>query len=83
MTSAGEYAAAGVDLARGDEAKARIGAAVAGTRTALSVGQVGAFGGMQQAAERAGGSAGNKGHEAAAAALQAADVIARMRALDA
>ena len=38
---------------------------------------------MQQAVERAGGSAGNKGHEAAAAALQAADVIARMRALDA
>jgi len=46
MTPAGEYAAAGVDLARGDEAKTRIGAAVAGTRTALSVGQVGAFGGM-------------------------------------
>jgi phosphoribosylformylglycinamidine cyclo-ligase len=46
MTSAGEYAAAGVDLARADEAKARIGAAVAGTRTALSVGRVGAFGGM-------------------------------------
>ena len=46
MTSAGEYAAAGVDLASADEAKARIGAAVAGTRTALSVGKVGAFGGM-------------------------------------
>lgn len=46
MTSAGEYAAAGVDLARADEAKARIGAAVAGTRTALSVGRIGAFGGM-------------------------------------
>jgi phosphoribosylformylglycinamidine cyclo-ligase len=46
VTSAGEYAAAGVDLARADEAKARIGAAVAGTRTALSVGRVGAFGGM-------------------------------------
>lgn len=46
MTSAGEYAAAGVDLARADEAKARIGTAVAGTRTALSVGKVGAFGGM-------------------------------------
>jgi phosphoribosylformylglycinamidine cyclo-ligase len=40
------YAAAGVDLAAADEAKARIGIAVAGTRTALSVGQVGAFGGM-------------------------------------
>jgi len=46
MTSAGEYAAAGVDLARADEAKTRIAAAVAGTRTALSVGKVGAFGGM-------------------------------------
>jgi 6,7-dimethyl-8-ribityllumazine synthase len=38
---------------------------------------------MQQAVERAGGSAGNKGHEAAAAALQTADVIAQLRALDA
>jgi phosphoribosylformylglycinamidine cyclo-ligase len=46
VTSAGEYASAGVDLARGDEAKARIGTAVAGTRTALSIGKVGAFGGM-------------------------------------
>lgn len=46
MTSAGEYAAAGVDLAGAEEAKARIGLAVAGTRTALSVGKVGAFGGM-------------------------------------
>ena len=46
MTSAGEYAAAGVDLAGADEAKARIAVAVAGTRTALSVGKVGAFGGM-------------------------------------
>ena len=46
MTSAGEYAAAGVDLGSADEAKARIGVAVAGTRTALSVGKVGAFGGM-------------------------------------
>ena len=34
---------------------------------------------MQQAAERAGGSAGNKGHEAAAAAIGAADVIAQLR----
>ena len=34
---------------------------------------------MQQAVDRAGGSAGNKGHEAAAAALQAADVIAQLR----
>ncbi len=46
MTSAGEYAAAGVDLAGADEAKARIGRSVAATRTALSVGKVGAFGGM-------------------------------------
>lgn len=45
-TAATEYAAAGVDLARADAAKARIGQAVAGTRTALSLGEVGAFGGM-------------------------------------
>jgi phosphoribosylformylglycinamidine cyclo-ligase len=41
-----QYAAAGVDLAGADQAKARIGQLVAGTRTALSVGHVGAFGGM-------------------------------------
>ena len=41
-----QYAAAGVDLAGAGEAKARIGELVAGTRTALSVGEVGAFGGM-------------------------------------
>lgn len=35
---------------------------------------------LQQAMDRAGGSAGNKGHEAAAAALGAADVIAQLRA---
>ena len=40
------YAQAGVDLVSADEAKARIAELVAGTRTALSVGQVGAFGGM-------------------------------------
>jgi 6,7-dimethyl-8-ribityllumazine synthase len=34
---------------------------------------------MQQAIERAGGSAGNKGYEAAAAALQTADVLAKLR----
>ena len=34
----------------------------------------------QHAMERAGGSAGNKGHEAAAAALGAADAIAQLRA---
>jgi phosphoribosylformylglycinamidine cyclo-ligase len=41
-----EYAAAGVDLDSAEAAKARIGELVAGTRTALSVGQIGAFGGM-------------------------------------
>jgi phosphoribosylformylglycinamidine cyclo-ligase len=45
-TEAREYAAAGVDLVAAEAAKARIAAAVAGTRTALSVGKVGAFGGM-------------------------------------
>ncbi|MBA3445695.1 MAG: 6,7-dimethyl-8-ribityllumazine synthase [Gemmatimonadales bacterium] len=35
---------------------------------------------LQQAADRAGGSAGNKGHEAAAAALLTADVVAQLRA---
>jgi 6,7-dimethyl-8-ribityllumazine synthase len=34
---------------------------------------------MQQAVDRAGGSAGNKGYEAAGAALQTADVIAQIR----
>ena len=38
---------------------------------------------MQQAIDRAGGVAGNKGREAAAAALGAADVIAQMRGSDA
>jgi phosphoribosylformylglycinamidine cyclo-ligase len=46
VTSAGEYAAAGVDLAGAEAAKRRIGALAAGTRTPLSVGAVGAFGGM-------------------------------------
>ncbi|HEU4828874.1 MAG TPA: phosphoribosylformylglycinamidine cyclo-ligase [Gemmatimonadales bacterium] len=45
MTGA-QYAAAGVDLAQADAAKARIAQSVAGTRTALSLGEVGAFGGM-------------------------------------
>jgi 6,7-dimethyl-8-ribityllumazine synthase len=35
---------------------------------------------MQQAVDRAGGSAGNKGYEAASAALQTADVLAQLRA---
>jgi phosphoribosylformylglycinamidine cyclo-ligase len=41
-----EYAAAGVDLAVAEAAKTRIGALVASTRTSLSTGKVGAFGGM-------------------------------------
>jgi phosphoribosylformylglycinamidine cyclo-ligase len=41
-----QYAAAGVDLEGAEAAKARIGELVAGTRTALTAGQVGAFGGM-------------------------------------
>lgn len=35
---------------------------------------------LQQAVERAGGSAGNKGHEAADAAIRAADALAQLRA---
>jgi phosphoribosylformylglycinamidine cyclo-ligase len=41
-----EYAAAGVDLEGAEAQKVRIAQAVAGTRTPLSVGKVGAFGGM-------------------------------------
>jgi phosphoribosylformylglycinamidine cyclo-ligase len=41
-----EYAAAGVDLVSADAVKAQIGELVAGTRTPLSLGHVGAFGGM-------------------------------------
>lgn len=41
-----QYAAAGVDLRQAEAAKERIGALVAGTRTPLSVGAIGAFGGM-------------------------------------
>lgn len=44
--SSPRYAAAGVDLSGAEAAKQRIAASVAGTRTAHSVGQVGAFGGM-------------------------------------
>jgi phosphoribosylformylglycinamidine cyclo-ligase len=40
------YAAAGVDLDAGDQAKARIAQVVASTRTSLSRGALGAFGGM-------------------------------------
>jgi 6,7-dimethyl-8-ribityllumazine synthase len=35
---------------------------------------------LQQAVDRAGGAAGNKGHEATAAALRAADALAQLRA---
>ena len=45
MTSS-QYAAAGVDLTQAELAKAEIGRLVAGTRTGLSLGDVGAFGGM-------------------------------------
>ena len=38
---------------------------------------------MEQAAERAGGAAGNKGYEAAEAALATADVLAQLRGADA
>jgi 6,7-dimethyl-8-ribityllumazine synthase len=38
---------------------------------------------MQQAIERAGGSAGNKGYEAAAAAIVTADVLSQLRAFHA
>lgn len=41
-----QYAEAGVDLAGAESAKARIGRLVAGARTALSLGEIGAFGGM-------------------------------------
>jgi 6,7-dimethyl-8-ribityllumazine synthase len=38
---------------------------------------------LQQATDRAGGSAGNKGYEAAASALATADVLAQLREIDA
>ncbi|NOT08150.1 MAG: phosphoribosylformylglycinamidine cyclo-ligase [Gemmatimonadales bacterium] len=41
-----QYAAAGVDLSGAEAAKRRIGESLAGARTALSVGRIGAFGGM-------------------------------------
>jgi phosphoribosylformylglycinamidine cyclo-ligase len=43
---ASQYASAGVDLIGAEAAKARIGDAVSATRTSLSLGEVGAFGGM-------------------------------------
>jgi len=42
----GQYAAAGVDLASAESTKERIGRLVAETRTSLSLGEIGAFGGM-------------------------------------
>ena len=47
-TEASTYAALGVDLAGAEAAKRRIGALVASTRTPLSLGGIGAFGGMVQ-----------------------------------
>ncbi len=47
-----QYAAAGVDLADAETAKERIGRLVAGTRTPLTVGRVGAFGGMVRVPRR-------------------------------
>ena len=46
MTSTDRYAAAGVDLGAADEAKRRIAALVARTRTPLATGKPGGFGGM-------------------------------------
>jgi phosphoribosylformylglycinamidine cyclo-ligase len=46
-----KYAAAGVDLRTAEASKERIGRLVAGTRTPLAVGAVGAFGGMVRVPE--------------------------------
>lgn len=46
MSQPSQYAAAGVDLEGAERAKQRIMEAVAGTRTGLSIGKLGAFGGM-------------------------------------
>ena len=46
MSPSRAYTAAGVDLDAAEAAKERIGRLVAGTRTSLSIGKVGAFGGM-------------------------------------
>jgi phosphoribosylformylglycinamidine cyclo-ligase len=50
-STAHQYASAGVDLAAAEAAKARIAELVAGTRTALTVGRPGAFGGMVRVPE--------------------------------
>jgi len=42
----GQYLAAGVDLVAAETAKERIGRLVGATRTTLSLGSIGAFGGM-------------------------------------
>ena len=46
MSQESHYAKAGVDLRQAEDAKDRIGKLVEGTRTSLSVGAIGAFGGM-------------------------------------
>jgi len=46
LSSTDRYAAAGVDLGAADDAKRRIAALVAKTRTSLALGKVGGFGGM-------------------------------------
>ncbi len=46
MSSTDRYAAAGVDLTAADDAKRRIAALVAQTRTKFALGKVGGFGGM-------------------------------------
>jgi phosphoribosylformylglycinamidine cyclo-ligase len=46
LSSSDRYAAAGVDLTAADDAKRRIAALVAKTRTKFAVGKVGGFGGM-------------------------------------
>ena len=51
MSQNSQYAAAGVDLEGAERAKRRIMEAVASTRTGLSVGRLGAFGGMVRVPE--------------------------------
>ena len=46
MTSTDRYAVAGVDLTAAEDAKRRIAALVAKTRTVLAIGKLGGFGGM-------------------------------------
>lgn len=51
LTSTDRYAAAGVDLKAADDAKQRIAALVAQTRTPLATGKLGGFGGMVRVPE--------------------------------